>query len=324
MPGNIHGIRLANLKNYRGCYGGLSIGCVTYDSKNDQSHFALHCLSDHKVPKLSSIYHEITCGGVNDFCFGGPNIHSAAFACTTRRGAAVSLLNLCTNQIITHKLGTQLSDSDPLSIQYRVNQSDDTLLCGHRNGIVSMIDTRSASFKMVVSLSRYDFKLKFGSVSSIHQLCSNEHLVIAKGSFGSCCIFDMRRCGKPSSLLKYCSPSDVHCTKSVNCIGLAVDPNESVVISPYVTQKNEVMAALWSIRSGQLLQTLKLDYSTNDDGRCPLFCELKAPYTSGFRLSLANKSSGFIERKNWGVWYKIGSVSEQLPAGAGGIHHLSF
>lgn len=325
MPGNIHGIRLAHLKKYSEYYGGLSIGCVTYDSMSDESYFALHCLSDDEIPKLSTSCYELSCGDVNDFCFGEPKSPAAAFALTTREGAAVGLLSFYTNEVITRRMSTELSASDLLCLQYRFNEANNTLLCGHRNGIVSMMDTRSARSKKVVSLSRDGFELEFGSVSSIHQFRRNEHLVIAKGSFGSCCVFDMRRCDAQSSLLMLRAPSDAHYTKSVNCAGLAVDPDESVVISPYVTQKNEVMAGVWSIWSGQLMQSMKLDYSASiDDDRCPLFCELKSTCTNGFRLSPTDESPAVITRKNWGVWYKIRSASERLPAGAGGIQHLSF
>lgn len=315
----VHGIRLASLPHQRGLSENankvLHIGCVTYNPHHDQSNFILHGLFNDGGPDVSSEY-SLVDGGIHDFCFDSSAV---AFAHTADK-AAVSFLNLETHVITQQRTCSNWSDSDPLCIQYRNKKGNKQLLLGHRDGNMSLIDTRSTATQTTSETCS-----NFGSVSSIQQLTNKEHLIITKGSFGTCQIFDTRRLGKKSSLLKLQPSSDVHCTKSVKCTGLAVDPSESVVLSPYASQQNDIMMALWSIDSGKLLRTIKLENEDSNVGEgCPLFCELKSEITGGFKMRCINQSTPVITRSSWGVWYKSRSASSNLPPGAGGIHHICF
>lgn len=318
-PGKIHAARLAYLPIHSSPrnHNRLYIGCINYDLQYDQSRFILHGLYDPREKETH--YYNTVDGGVHDFCFGQNNKPVVALAHTSDRRAAVTILDL--DKATECETISDWLKSDPLCVQFRRNQANNQLLFGHRDGTLSNVDIRSAGVQ-TTSLSRDDF----GSVTSIHQL-NREHLIIAKGSFGSCQVLDMRQLNKKKSQVLMLQPSpDVHYTKSVNCTGLAVDPFESLVMSPFVSKKNEVKMALWSLDNGNLLRTIKLesDADSNIAGDCPLFCELKSEITGGFRMSCTDESTPTITGNKWGVWYKSRSASSSLPRGAGGIHHISF
>lgn len=323
VPGEIHGVGLTQ-------HGQATfIGSLSYDSESDESYFNLNGLFD-EFNYDTVDYYQLGDGGIHDFCFGAGNSLVVAFAHTKTSGYPISFLNSETQTHIADATIANLSDSDPLCIQYRIKCDNKQLLVGHRDGTMSMLDLRSGGI-INTSLSRGGF----GSISTIQQLTTNDHLIVAKGSFGACRIFDVRRMTNNKQNKSQCERAsvwtllprtDVHLTKSTNCTGIAIDPLESVVISPYATQNHEVMAGLWSVGSGTLLTTIKLDNqlgdSTGED--CPLFCELNSQITSGFRMSYVNESSPVITSSRWGVWYKSHSSAEYLPPGAGGIKHISF
>jgi hypothetical protein len=323
VPGKVYGVRLAQHEAEN-----LYIGCVTYYAPSDESGFTLHrCFDDNMY---TTDRYKVVDGGVDDFCFGGANLSTVVFPHVTESRAAVTFLNLETQRV--HKQqSSNWSDSAPLCVQYRTHSNDncDQLLLGHRDGTLSMIDIRSSDTQFATSCAD-----DFGSVSSILQLKTNEHLIVAKGSFGSCCVFDVRRMNnnnkrdlsrhQQASVFKLLPPNDVHYTKSTNCTGVAVDPLENVVIAPYATETNQVMASLWAIDSGKLLRTMKLEDASTLDNHCPLFCELNSTSTCGFRMSSTNELTPIITGGRWGVWYKSRSASSPLIPGTGSIHHISF
>eukprot|EP00956_Cyclotella_meneghiniana_P016788 scaffold26817_cov38-Cyclotella_meneghiniana.AAC.3 len=289
------------------------IGSLSYNSQSDESYFNLNGLYDEFNDDIAVHY------GLGD-----------GVAHTQKTRCPISFLNLETQAIVTDATISNWSDSDPLCIQYRMKCDNKQLLVGHRDGTMSMLDIRSGGITNT-SLS-YE---GFGSISAIQQLAINDHLLVAKGSFGACRVFDVRRMTnnkkkksqrEQASVWNLLPQADVHLTRSTNCTGIAVDPIESVVISPYATQKNEVMAGVWSIESGILLRTIKLDnQSGGGTGRdCPLFCEMNSQITPGFRISDNDESIPVITSSRWGVWYKSHSSAACLPPGASGIKQLSF
>eukprot|EP00957_Ditylum_brightwellii_P150256 11442805-Ditylum_brightwellii.AAC.1 len=122
--------------------------------------------------------------------------------------------------------------SDALCVEYHDNDRCDTIMYGHRNGNISLLDCRSGSFSSIIKpvhssrRSHQQMDECFGSVTSIQSLGSGES-IIAKGSFGSLRVFDIRRLGtakhgRDSSshplLWNLTAPSKmIHHTQSIRC-----------------------------------------------------------------------------------------------------------
>ena len=315
VSGKIYSIRLTKLKQQvRHDMDGLAVAYLSHDQDGGHNYFSLHKLSIHPTRRMFRLDSERN-STINDFCYSSSNPSMVAFASTKEGWANVSFLNLEASSSFSND-NFRWSRSDPLCVQYRNNQASDQLIFGHRDGTVAIVDSRSADSLITLKCD------SFGSVSSIQQF-NKEHLILAKGSFGSCRLFDIRR---QNTSIELRAPSDVHNTKSINCTGVTIDPTESFAIAPYVTQVDNIMAAVWSIGTGKLLRTIKLEGAAsglNED--CPLFCELNSTTTCGFNWNCADrKSIPVITRSRWGIWYKSRSSITDAPAIAGGIHHISL
>ncbi|KAL3802216.1 hypothetical protein HJC23_001760 [Cyclotella cryptica] len=325
-PGKIHSVRLALLGRDRND-DGVFVSCTIFDAAREQCYFALHSL-DTSNTQVYGLPFE-----VNDFCFSPHKLMSpvVAFAHSQNGTSGVSFLDVETQTMFRLRSNMMWLDSDPICVQFRANENESQVLFGHRDGSVTMLDTRSTDAQFAL-LSGEDF----GSVSSIQPLEKNEHLVVAKGSFGSCRVFDVRRlCNskveylkkQQSSILTFLPPSIIHNTKSANCTGLAIHPTETVALAPFATKNNEVMAALWAIDSGKLLRTIRLDNASTTSPPsidCPLFCELKSASTCGFRMSCTQNSEvpGITRESGaWGIWYKSMTLPHYSTTG---IRHFFF
>ena len=120
----------------------------------------------------------------------------AAFAHSGASNAGASFLDLFATKTICSIPTT----SEPLCVQYGRFSASNLAFLGHRDGSVSMIDTRSRD-----ALYATDFSLpgdSFGSATSIQRIvrCNS---IAAKGSFGSCRIFDMRCLSNNQSASRY-------------------------------------------------------------------------------------------------------------------------
>lgn len=328
-PGEIHGVRLALLGHNRNDES-LFVSCTLFDPAQEQFYFTLHSLDTSSAQVYGLPF------DVHDFCFCSHNLMSpiVAFAHSQIGTGGVSFLDVEAQRIFRRQSNVMWLDSDPICVQFRTNENESQVLFGHRDGSVTMLDTRSTDAQFA-SLSGADF----GSVTSIQPLEKNEHLVVAKGSFGSCRVFDVRcLCNskgeyiknQQSSVLTLRPPSSIHYTKSANCTGLAIDPTETVALAPFATKNNQVMAAIWAIESGKLLRTMSLDSASTTSSRsmdCQLFCELKSASTCGFKMSYTQESEVPViswESSSWGVWYKSMPVLQYSPVVCGGIRHIAL
>jgi len=326
-PGEIHGVRLKSLGHNRNDEG-MFVSCTLFDSAQEQFSFALHSIDTSSTQAYGLPF------DVNDFCFSSHNLMSpiVAFAHSQIGTGGVTFLDVEAQRIFRRQSNVMWLDSDPICVQFRANENESQVLFGHRDGSVTMLDTRSTDAQFA-SLSGADF----GSVTSVQPLEKNEHLVVAKGSFGSCRVFDVRcLCNskgeypknQQSSVLTFRPPSSIHKTKSANCTGLAIHPTETVALAPFATKNNDVMVALWAIESGKLLRTIRLDSASTTSSPlldCPLFCELKSAYTCGFRMSCTQESEVPVitgESDTWGVWYKSMPVLQYSPLDFGGIRRI--
>ena len=154
----------------------------------------------------------------------------------------------------TMRVGGNFPRSDVLCVEFDQGSNGRTAMFGHRNGAVSIVDRRCTLAKQLTNENANE-----GSVSSI--LCptlSNGRTVLVKKSFGSCFLYDVRKMGKHSQVHSMVGP-DLHSstTLSACCSGVALDPTESVVISPYLSMNNTVSLGLWSLRTGLCMATKK-------------------------------------------------------------------
>ena len=325
----------------------LFVGSTVHDIQNDQRNFALKKISSTLTRGGDEAEMYPTASPVNDFCFAphaslqrkrAGNIKLAAFAHGGDRKIGASFLDIATGSYIS--IRDSWSKSEPLCVQFRSNNQSNHALFGHRDGSVSMLDTRSSNDALFLSLQ----SASFGSTASLQPFDKDDNLVAGKGSFGTCCVFDLRRmsnCSDPprcqqSKLIELSIPDQLlHTTKSVRCTGLAIDPSESIVIAPFADQNDDIQFALWDIGTGALLRTLRLNgvdkCMTTGAGRraATAFCELSSAITPGYGMHCNIDSDAPIitcEDRSWGVWYKTNNLinGTEPPAEGGGIHHVSF
>ncbi len=227
----------------------------------------------------------------------------------------MSILDIPTEQILRF---TKRKKSEALSVQYL----GEKVLCGHRNGSVSLHDVRGNQVYT-------NLPSNFGSATFLYPL-QDGNSVVVKGSFGSCRVLDVRKFQNTNAGASKATVTDLpvplsllHTTNSTRCTGIAVDPTETIVVSPFAGQNN-VSLGLWCMKTGNFLRNIGLGTSDNNTQQPP-FCELSSRTTPGFAireeggstLPLITKESGF------GVWFKS-RPNPLAPPNCGGIHHLSF
>mmetsp|Transcript_27732 Transcript_27732/g.42451 ORF Transcript_27732/g.42451 Transcript_27732/m.42451 type:complete len:710 (-) Transcript_27732:57-2186(-) len=180
--------------------------------------------------------------------------------------------------------------SDVLCIEHhqQASSTKSTLLCGHRNGQISIVDRRSRITSGILgtdsSSSWLSSKKKgnkrnnsvgsttaaatFGSTTKILTTPGESNNVLCKGSLsGSCRLYDIRKLGtatKSRGNGSYCSsmvwdmavPSDLLCPTGLSsscCSGLAVDPTCTIVISPFVNTHKDPCLGVWSLSTGEFV-----------------------------------------------------------------------
>jgi len=274
---------------------------------------------------------------IYDFCFTpsgtlqDPGL--VAFACK----GTVSFLDLGTGRPWSNYRN---KGSEPICVEYRKNNGSNFAMFGHRNGGVSMIDTRSVQTQVLTS-TNLNLKVdeSFGSATSVQSLERDDNLVVVKGSFGACRLLDLRKAAKivrskerrltdQNTLHEFTLPdsSDVDKMKSTRCTGLALDPTENVVIMPYASKKNDVNFAMWDINTARLVHTLNIPTTSIDE---PPFCELSSIVTAGYEMRCNDSNdtpvTSIVEGTR-GLWFKTSRkvASGTAPAEGGSIHHIRF
>lgn len=322
------------------------VGCIVYDSWIPDKHsFKLkQTMYNTEYEAVGHVQYSLP-SPVNDFCFVSDlslqvnsehinlsvNSNLVAFAHGGDDKIGASFLDIATGSNMN--ISANWSKSEPLCVKFRSNNESNHVLFGHRDGSVSMLDTRSQD-ALCLSLTS---GASFGSVTTLQPLQKDTNLVAAKGSFGTCCLFDLRRmssCTNPtrhqqSKLFELSVPDHIlHPTKSVRCTGLAIDPSGCIAIAPFADRDDDIRFAIWDIGTGDLLRTLNLncvdDCITSNVGKSaviPAFCELSSVITPGYSLH-CNRDSDLpiVTCEGWGVWYKTNSFINE----GGCIHHLSF
>ena len=333
--------------------GALSVDAHGYD-KN--STFTLHrgpTNSDIAMPFLTK---ELRFTGadkdgalMNDFVFS-PNSTTAApgtmaFAPALpfhrKKKYRPTFLDFQSMQLMTRPVEWKYR-SEALCVEHLNCTNSNSLLYGHRNGSVSILDCRENAL-MYAGKST-----DFGSVTSLESLDkvdkSNEF--VAKGSFGACRLFDIRKLSNNNTKDNRSAPALVHemfyldtkpsqhlANASSGCAGMTVASNGTTLISPCMKGSTEPSVCLgaWNLSSGSFLREISLssivahepavlcvDGATNEAGignKCSSdFVSLGSRYCE----MVSSWDMNQIEEESMGAWIKF---DPHLTCTAGGAIH---
>ena len=224
--------------------------------------------------------------------------------------------------------------SDSLCVQ--VNQDGDAFF-GHRNGQLTIYD----EYDQVCCSTKPS--QAFGSITSINVL-DDCNLVLARGSFGSCRLYDVRKMGMdsyyqedPAVVHEFTFPDHQSTERlTTRCNGVATNSTKNVAISPFVNGEEVPCLGVWSLHSGQYLGSKKLAYSLEDE---------MTPATSTWGVAWIELCQTITPAWRWkdeckerpvravesvpgsfGLWYKCGQsiAGPTIPLEAGSIHHVYF
>lgn len=250
---------------------------------------------------------ESKCSGVHDFVLWNDAI--VAFAPRVDRHTTyVTLFHDIYKETSTHMERECFGSSDSLCVE-SVGQ---TIVHGHRNGGLTLIDQ-----KCPTPIAKTDGDSK-GSITGLLTL---DHRILAKRSFGTVSLYDMRMLTRCQELV---IPSDmVHPTMSSCCVGMALDPTKQLVIAPYSDAQQQVHLAMWSLQNGTMVGTKQISLH-KADGLPHL--ELRNTITPA--CDWTNGPNGKIvvtqPKGRWGLWYKSGMIEPLAPNYMGSIHHMHF
>lgn len=226
-------------------------------------------------------------------------------------------------------LNTQVSKylkSDALCLEHL---DENTVLFGHRNGAISLLDVRSGDIHSVSCPDK-----RSGSTKCLLPLACDK-MFIAKKLFGDCHVFDLRKMktgwndNASSVVLNLKCPEEmIDRMLSTCCSGIAINPSENVVISPFSDRNRSGRFALWSLSNGNLIGSKSIRNLKPQQGlsRAALpHCELRATVTPSFEIAESQPKHFARSKKNsWSVWFKSGEVEPDAPDCMGSIHQLTF
>lgn len=211
-------------------------------------------------------------------------------------------------------------------------------ILGHRDGQISLRDSREEwrFAKLRKSSKLFDSQ----SVVRLKPLSCNEHTLLARGSSGTCQLFDLRKFGTYSrqtrknhsspSIQEFQLPSNIDSLLTSKCNGIAVDPSESVLMSPYVDSSHRARLGVWSLYSGEFVGSKSLSGVAEKENATPTveLCEKVTAAWQWRRQKLSDapvldKAGGAV-----GLWYKLTQhqppTENTPPIRAGNIHHVIF
>jgi len=309
-----------------------------------------YTMSDDRVQNLWETKFYAEC---NDFSFA-PNatlndLGKVAFASNTapprsqnpfvldvEREAIIDTARLCRNRCL---------QSEITSVGHR--DCGTTLLYGHRNGTLSVVDPRSGSCQSSNSLPRGQKDDPFGSITSVLPIDAGGNMIYSRGSFGSSMIYDVRRLGGAlTSLLHHLTvPTSerVDRMRTTGSYGAAFDPMRTTTFSPYVDGHGTCRVGMWSLQTGKFVGSYPIDQGgrSRRTSRFP-WVEISDRITDAWRLErvdpldqdpLNQENCGdpgceFAVRRDsscWSLWFKCGYYKdESMPRSIGGINQLCF
>jgi hypothetical protein len=226
--------------------------------------------------------------------------------------------------------------SEVLCVEHLNRDNSNGFLYGHRNGVVSILDYRA---NVLIYTSKTN---EFGSIQTLESLSKvgkpNEFL--AKGSFGSCRLFDIRKLSNaiddftderraPALVHEMfymdTKPSQRLATASSGCVGMAIDTNGTTLLSPCAidtTGTTLLSLCAWNLTSGEFLRDISLASVGGRDAASNAgqtrYCELigGATWNTGHN----NEPIG----GGLGAWVKFDPQLDLSGSAGGAIHNISF
>jgi len=254
---------------------------------------------------------------------------SALLSLATRVSRNSKELVLCYDVEKETSLKTQIGKypkSDALCLEHL---DENTVLFGHRNGAISLLDVRNGAVHKVSSADQNG-----GSTKSLLPLaCGN--IFIAKKLFGDCHVFDLRKTEARRNddslrmIWNLVTPVGIADRMlSSCCTGIAVDPSEKVVISPFSDHNRLGHVGFWSLTSGRLIGSKAINTlaSAQSGSRTNLpHCELRSTVTPSWKIDTSQRKHCVTSCKNsWSLWFKSWEVEPNAPHCMGSIHQLTF
>ena len=275
---------------------------------------------------------DISRGPCNDLAFhplyGKGNCVIAVAPCITPKAKQVTIYSDILYGESFHMKTCAFSRSDALCVDFL---NENSILFGHRNGLVSLCDTRTKQMQPVAAP-----QCQLGSTTSLLSLSDGWRL-LAKKSFGPCYMFDIRKMSarKDAAIVWHLpvSSEKSNPTLSACCSGLAVDPTQTFAVSPFADSDRRCHFAVWSLTNGQLLGSKPCQKATPLDSveiqSNPIILphiELCSTITPSWQLDTDQVGKGVVKRKSnaWSLWFKSGQVDPQAPGCVGSIHQLTF
>jgi hypothetical protein len=249
--------------------------------------------------------------------------------------------------VVSH---TVITDSSVLCMEQK---SPHEFLVGLRNTQVALGDVRTP---------RPSLSNTWSTTPVVFLKPLSDNKVLARHSSGQLCrLLDLRKFGSqywPSKeRRKERSPavirefeldralSNVAASAGVNdsmtrlCNGIATDPAETVMMTPFVDKNCDPMLSVWSLSSGELLATKSLHpglHEESDKAPAPQaskgttiveLCDTITP-AYDWKKDMVDFDDDDLEMVagSFGLWYKLAhsSKTKQLPVEAGNIHHVYF
>jgi len=327
LPYPYYTTRLLNLRNDKGLptHIGLlkrsGVGC-TFDQTNIPRIGGDSCI---KLPAMA-----------NDFCNHKDTVYLAMSCDRIHNGRPWIVQSTADGRYrVSSYPVPKFPESDSLCVQ--VKQDGDAFF-GHRNGQLTIFDEYDQSCCSTKASQ------SFGSIASLNILERGDQL-LARGSFGSCRLYDVRKMGMdsyyydddPSVVHEFTLPDHLSTERlTTRCNGVATNPVQSVAISPFVNEEEAPCLGVWSLYSGQYLGSRKLALDSGDE---------MTPATSTWGVSWVELCQTITPAWRWkdecterperaaepvpgafGLWYKCGQsiAGPTIPPEAGSIHHVYF
>jgi hypothetical protein len=214
----------------------------------------------------------------------------------------------------------EFSQSDAFCVNFL---SEHLILFGHRNGSVSMYDTRRDSVEKV-----WPQDLDRGPAMSIVPL-KNGFTFLAKHMMaGSCQCFDIRALSGSDNYQRALLQDlqlpieTANRMYSSHCSGVAVDPDEAVMIMPFCDNNRRGCFGLWSLLNGHFIGSRAISATAHGDGLPRT--ELCPTITKTYKLTTSDDGTSRVqcEANTWSLWFK----SDEIPTNAflGSIHQVGF
>lgn len=212
---------------------------------------------------------------------------------------------------------------------------------GHKNGQISRCDKYS---DRVCGAS--ETTAEHGNVLRMHPLAHHPtQILVRHATNGLIRLYEARMFGRGTAsgdrsvVAEFELPRNIAPLDTGRCNGLALDPSESIVFSPFVNKERRPCLGMWSTVTGELVGDVALckGRPTPPSNSAPTIVELNGTVTNGWtrqRSTDTDQDEPRKERGTFGLWYKLEmgqnyerTMPDQQPLscdGPGNIHHVLF